>query len=398
MNFTFKHTKLACYYSYMSSAVAINFPPILFIFFHRQFGLSLIDLGALISLNFGVQMLTDIVGANMIGKKITYRQTIVTADSLVAAGLILLGILPQIMSAKLLALIIATIVYSVGCGLLEVIISPIIEAVPEDGKASNMAFLHSFYCWGQMIAILFSTVLLFLLGSGNWWIISIIWSVISTFTALLFLKVPVNSLPKEEKSSSYRLFKNKVFIICLLLMTASGAAEIAVAQWASMFVETALGVSKTVGDLLGPCIFAFLMGIARVIYAKFSEKLNLSNYIVLCGFLCVASYLAMVLVPNQYIALAAVGVVGFSVGIMWPGTLSLASAKFPLGGTAMFAYLAIFGDIGCTTGPAVAAAVSGNFSLFGSPLKAGMLACVIFPAAVVILTLILKKTRSVKNA
>ncbi len=398
MKFTFKHTKLACHCSYMSSAVAINFPPILFIFFHRQFGLSLIDLGALISLSFGVQMLTDIVGASIIDKKITYRQAVVTADSLVAAGLILLGILPQIMSAKFLALIIATIVYSVGCGLLEVIISPIIEAVPEDGKASNMAFLHSFYCWGQMVAILLSTVLLFILGSDNWWIISIAWSFVPIFTALLFLKVPLNSLPKEEKKSSYSLLKNKIFIICLLLMAASGAAEIAVAQWASMFVETALGVSKTVGDLFGPCMFAFLMVIARVIYAKYSEKLNLSNYIVSCGFLCVASYLVMVLVPNQYIALVAVAVVGFSVGIMWPGTLSLASAKFPLGGTAMFAYLAIFGDIGCTTGPALAAAVSENFTLFGSPLKAGILACVIFPAAVVILTLILKKTRSEKNA
>ena len=398
MKFTFKHTKLACYSSYMSSAVAINFPPILFIFFHKQFGLSLVDLGALISLNFGVQLITDIVCASIIDKKITYRQAAVTANSLVSAGLLLLGILPQLMSAKFLALIMATVVYSIGCGLLEVIISPIVEAVPEDAKASNMAFLHSFYCWGQMVAILFSTVLLFLLGNGNWWIISIIWAIIPFLAALLFSKVPLNTLPKEEKKSSINLFKNKVFIIFLLLMTASGAAEIAVAQWASMFVETALGVSKTTGDLLGPCVFALLMGIARVIYAKYSEKLNLSNYIVFCGVLCVISYLVMVLVPNQYIALAAVGVVGFSVGIMWPGTLSLASLKFPLGGTAMFAYLAIFGDIGCTTGPALAAAVSESTSLFGSPLKAGILACVVFPLLVVILTLILKKMRSEKNA
>ncbi len=382
----------------MSSAVAINFPPILFIFFHKQFGLSLVDLGALISLNFGVQMLTDIIGANTVDKKITYRQAAVTADSLVAAGLLLLGILPQLMSLKFLALIIATVVYSVGCGLLEVIISPVVEAIPEDGKASNMALLHSFYCWGQMAAILLSTVLLFTLGNNNWWIISIIWAIIPAFAALFFSKVPINTLPREEKKSSISLFKNKLFLIFLLLMTASGAAEIAIAQWASMFVETALGVSKTVGDLLGPCMFAILMGISRVIYAKYSEKLNLSNYIVFCGALCVISYLVMVLVPNKYVALAAVGVVGFSVGIMWPGTLSLASIKFPLGGTAMFAYLAIFGDIGCTTGPALAAAVSDSTSLFGSPLKAGILACVIFPVLVIILTVILKKMRSEKNA
>ncbi|MBO5733594.1 MAG: MFS transporter [Clostridia bacterium] len=398
MIFSFKHTKLACYSSYMSSAVAINFPPILFIFFHKQFDLSLVDLGALISLNFGVQMITDIIGASLIDKKITYRQAAVTANSLVSAGLLLLGILPQIMGAKFLSLIIATIVYSVGCGLLEVIISPIVEAVPEDGKASNMALLHSFYCWGQLVAILFTTILLFILGNSNWWIISILWSIVPVFAGLLFSKVPLNTLPKEDKKSSVSLFKNKTFIIFLLLMTASGAAEIAIAQWASMFVETALGVTKTVGDLLGPCMFALLMGVARVIYAKFSKKLNLSNYIVFCGILCIASYLVMVFVPNKYVALAAVGVVGFSVGIMWPGTLSLASVKFPLGGTAMFAYLAIFGDIGCTTGPALAATVSESTALFGSPLKAGILACVVFPVLVVVLTLTLNKMRSESNA
>lgn len=398
MNFTFKHTKLACYGGYTSSAVAINFPPILFIFFHKQFGLSLANLGALISLNFCVQMVTDIIGATLIDKKITCRQAAVTANSLVAAGLLLLGILPQVMGEKFAALTIATAVYSVGCGLLEVIISPIVEAVPEDGKASNMAFLHSFYCWGQLAAILFSTVMLFFLGNTNWWIISILWAILPVSAALLFSKVPLNTLPKEETKSSVSLFKNKIFLLFLLLMTASGAAEIAVAQWASMFVETALGVSKTTGDLLGPCMFALLMGISRVIYAKYAQKLNLSNYIVFCGILCVVSYLAMVLIPNKYIALAAVGIVGFSVGIMWPGTLSLASMKFPLGGTTMFAYLAIFGDIGCTAGPALAAAVSENAVIFGSPLKAGILACVIFPVLVVILTLILKKMRSEKNA
>jgi len=398
MKFSFKHTKLACYASYMSSAVAINFPPILFIFFHKQFGLSLVDLGMLISLNFGVQMVTDIIGASLIDKKITYRQAAVTANSLVSAGLLLLGILPQIIGAKFLALITATVVYSVGCGLLEVIISPIVEAVPEDGKASNMALLHSFYCWGQLSAILFSTILLFILGNNNWWVISILWAFVPVFAGLLFSKVPLGTLPKEEKKSSTSLFKNKIFIIFLLLMTTSGAAEIAIAQWASMFVETALGVTKTVGDLLGPCMFALLMGISRVIYAKFSDKLNLSNYIIFCGILCIASYLVMVFVPNKYVALAAVGVVGFSVGIMWPGTLSLASVKFPLGGTAMFAYLAIFGDIGCTTGPALAATVSETTTLLGSPLKAGILACVVFPVLVVALTIILKKMRSEGNA
>jgi len=382
----------------MSSAVAINFPPILFIFFQKQFGLSLAALGLLISLNFGVQMLTDIAGANIIEKKLTYKQAAVTADVLVSVGLLLLGVLPMVMNTKFLALILATIVYSVGCGLLEVIISPITEAIPEEEKASNMALLHSFYCWGQMVAILLTTVLLLILGSKNWWVISILWAILPGCVGILFSQVPINTLPKEESKSSLEMFKSKLFIIFLLLMTASGAAEIAVAQWASLFVETSLGVSKTVGDLLGPCVFAGLMGVSRVIYAKYSHKIDLYNYIIICAFVCIAGYLTAVFVPNQHIALAAVGVIGFSVGVMWPGTLSLASSRFPLGGAAMFAYLAIFGDIGCTTGPALAAAVSENFVLFNSPLKAGIAACVVFPAAVVILTMILKKTRKNKNA
>lgn len=398
MKLTFKHTKLACYGSYISSAVAINFPPILFIFFQKQFGLSLANLGFLISLNFAVQMLTDIAGASIIDKKITYRQAAVTADSFVSAGLLLLGILPVVVSSKFLALIIATIVYSVGCGLLEVIISPITEAIPEDTKSSNMALLHSFYCWGQMAAILVSTLLLIFLGSKNWWIISIFWAVIPASAAILFSKVPINTLPKEKEKSSANLFKNKFFIIFLLLMTAAGAAEIAVAQWASLFVETSLGVSKTIGDLLGPCMFAVLMGIARVVYAKYSHKLNLYNYIIVCAVACVFAYLVSVLIPNQYVALSAIGIIGFSVGIMWPGTLSLASVRFPFGGATLFAFLAIFGDIGCTVGPALAAAVSEKAMLFGSPLKAGLAACTVFPLAVVVLTFILKKTRKDENA
>lgn len=394
MKFTFKHTKLACYGGYATSAIASNFPPILFIIFHRQFGLSLLLLGTLISLNFGVQMITDLLGANIVDKKLGYRVSAIIANTLVAAGLILMGILPNIMSAKFLALIISTIVYAIGSGLLEVLVSPVVEAIPEDDKASNMVFLHSFYCWGQMGAILFTTLFLAVFGSKNWWIISILWSAVPLATALLFAQVPINTLPKEEKKSPLGLFKSKLFLIFLLLMTASGASEIAVSQWASLFVETALGVSKTIGDLLGPCMFALLMGISRIVYAKCADKLNLSNYIILCGIICIAAYITMVLVPNKYIALAAVGVVGFSVGIFWPGVLSLASRKFPLGGTALFAYLAIFGDIGCTSGPAVAAAVSENAQLLNSPLKAGLAVCTIFPVLVVLLTFVLKKMRS----
>ncbi len=393
MKLTFKHTKLACYGGYMTSAIASNFPPILFIIFQRDLGLSIGALGTLISLNFGIQMLTDILGAHYVDI-VGYRPSVVLANSLVASGMILMGILPVFMPLKFLALIIATVTYAIGSGLLEVLVSPIMEAIPSKEKAANMGFLHSFYCWGQLLSILVTTLFIAIFGGNNWHILCFIWSIIPIATALLFSQVPINQLPHEKNKSSLRIFKNKLFLVFLVLMTASGASEIAVSQWSSLFVETALGVYKTTGDLLGPCMFALFMGISRILYAKLSSKINLSDYIMFCGCLCTFAYLVMVFVPNNYISLASIGVIGFSVAVLWPGVLSLASEKFPLGGTAMFAYLAIFGDIGCTTGPLLTATVSKNFTLFGSPLRAGMSFCVIFPLLVVILTYITKKMRS----
>lgn len=393
MNFTFKHTKLACFGGYMTSAIASNFPPILFIIFQNELGLSIGSLGALISLNFGVQMITDIVGANYVDK-IGYRICAVAANLLVAFGVIFMGLLPLCMSAKFTALTIATVTYAIGSGLLEVLVSPIMEAIPSDKKSANMSFLHSFYCWGQFISILITTLFVAFSGGRDWWILCLFWSLIPFATALLFSKVPINHLPHEKNSSSFGIFKNKLFLVFLLLMTSSGISEIAVSQWASLFVETALGVSKITGDILGPCMFALLMGSSRIIYAKFSTKINLANYIMLCGVLCTFAYIIMAFVPNNYISLAMIGIIGFSVAMMWPGVLSLASEKFPLGGTALFAYLAIFGDIGCTTGPLLTAVVAEKFTLNGSGLRAGIAACLIFPALVAVLTFITKKMRS----
>lgn len=393
MTFTFKHTKLACYASYATSAIASNFPPILFIIFKRNFGLSIAALGTLISLNFGVQMIADTIGARYVDK-IGYRASAVLANSLVAAGVILMGVLPFFMTEKFLGLIIATITYALGSGLLEVLISPMMEAIPSDKKAANMSFLHSFYCWGQLLSILVTTLFIHLFGGDSWHIICFFWSVVPIFSALLFSKVPIATLPVDGHKSNLDIFKKKMFFVFLLLMTASGASEIVVSQWSSFFAETALGLSKTAGDLLGPCMFALLMGLGRIFYAKYSAKIALSDYIMLCGGLCVLAYLIMAFVPNDYISLAAIGVVGFSVSVMWPGVLSLASEKFPRGGTSMFAYLAIFGDIGCTVGPGVAALFSEKLTLNGSNLRGGIAICVIFPILVVILTYIIKKMRS----
>ncbi len=393
MTYTYKHTKLACYSSYATSAIASNFPPILFIIFKRDFGLSIAALGTLISLNFGVQMLSDIIGARYVDK-IGYRTSAVLANSLVAAGVILMGLLTFFMTEKFLGLIIATITYAIGSGLLEVLISPVMEAIPSDKKSANMSFLHSFYCWGQLISIIVTTLFIRIFGGDNWQIICFFWSLVPIFSAVLFSKVPIATLPVDENKSTLDIFKNKMFFVFLLLMTASGASEIVISQWSSLFVETALGLSKTAGDLFGPCMFALLMGLGRIFYAKYSTKISLSDYIILCGALCVLAYLIMAFVPNDYVSLAAIGVVGFSVSVMWPGVLSLASEKFPASGTSMFAYLAIFGDIGCTAGPGVAALFSKKLTLNGSSLRGGIAVCVVFPILVVILTYIIKKMRS----
>ena len=393
MKLTFKHTKLACYCGYMTCAIASNFPPVLFIIFQKEFGLSIGALGALISLNFGVQLLADIMGAYYV-EKIGYRPSAIIANFLVASGLIFMGILPLVLSAKFLALAISTITYAIGSGISEVLLSPVIEAIPSDEKSANMSILHSFYCWGQLLSILITTAFIAFFGSKNWNILCFVWALVPIFSALLFTKVPINQLTGTKHTSSLNIFKNRIFLLFLVLMIVSGASEIAVSQWASLFVETALGVSKSLGDLLGPCMFALLMGISRIFYAKQNSKINLANYIIFCGSLCVFGYILMAFIPNNYISLAAIGLIGFSVGVMWPGSLSLASEKFPSGGTAMFAYLAIFGDIGCTSGPAIAAFVSEYITLNGSALKAGLAVCTIFPVAVVALTCIIKKMRS----
>jgi len=338
-------------------------------------------------------MIADIIGARYVDK-IGYRTSAVLANSLVAAGVILMGVLPFFMTEKFLGLIISTITYALGSGILEVLISPVMEAIPSDKKAANMSFLHSFYCWGQLLSILVTTLFIHLFGGDSWHIVCFFWSVVPIFSALLFSKVPIATLPVDVHKSNLDIFKNKMFFVFLLLMTASGASEIVVSQWSSFFAETALGFSKTAGDLLGPCMFALLMGLGRIFYAKYSAKIALSDYIMLCGGLCVLAYLIMAFVPNDYISLAAIGVVGFSVSVMWPGVLSLASEKFPRVGTSMFAYLAIFGDIGCTSGPTVAAFFSDKLSLGGSGLRGGIAVCVVFPLLVVILTYIIKKMRS----
>ncbi len=375
----YKRTKYACYLGYVSSAIINNFAPLLYVTFMTEFKFSATMIGFLIAINFAVQMSVDFFGARY-AERIGYKRMICTGCLFCAAGLALLGVLPYILPSYT-AIAIATVIYAIGGGIMEVLVSPIVEAIPGDNKASTMSMLHSFYAWGQLLVVVASTVYFVLFSTTHWRVLSAIWAVVPLLAFCLFINAPVNVFAEGEARIPFReIFSNKIFIIFMVLMLTAGASELAVAQWISAYAEKGLNVSKTMGDLLGTSLFALCMGIARIVYGFFGEKLNLKKYMFFCGILCVAGYLIATLMPVEIIALLGCGLVGFSVGIMWPGTLSIAAKYFPQGGTAIFGILAMAGDIGCMAGPGLVAFVAEYLTLNGSDLKAGMLASIVFPA------------------
>ena len=344
----------------------------------------------MISLNFLIQLSVDFLSAFFINK-IGYRPCIVAAHILAACGLVGLTILPEIMPPYA-GLLLSTILYAIGGGLLEVIVSPLVEACPTDGKSAAMSFLHSFYSWGCVLVIVVSTLLFRVLGIHNWRVAAYIWAVIPAVNAVFFTHVPIAPVVKEGKEMTIlQLFKTKLFWILMLLMTASGAAELAIAQWASAFAESGLKVSKTIGDLAGACMFAVMMGLGRVFYGKFAERINLEKYIMGCGGICVVSYLLAVAPVGAVVNLIGCALAGLGVGIVWPGMLSVAAVRCPRGGTAMFALLALGGDIGCFLGPTVVGMVSGSS---GDNLKIGILAAVVFPVIIIIGMLLLRRLKT----
>lgn len=389
----YKGTVISCYIGYVSQAIVNNFSPLLFVMFGNEFNISLSQLSLMIALNFGVQLLTDLAAARFVDR-IGYRPLVVLAHFLCAAGLALLGVLPYIM-APYLGLIIATVLSAIGGGLIEVIVSPIIEACPSDNKAAAMSLLHSFYCWGQMAVVLVSTLVFRFAGLGSWRAVAGLWALIPFVNAFLYMRVPINALPSEEGHSGlFSMFKNKTFIIFFFMMLCAGASELSMSQWASAFAEEGLGVSKAMGDLLGPCMFAVFMGIARVFYGKFGAKISLSKFMAASSALCVVAYAVTVLSPYPLLSLGGCALCGLAVGIMWPGTFSMASAAIPLGGTSMFAMLALAGDTGCTSGPSLAGKIADTF---GSDIKYGFAFAAVFPVVMLILSLVrVRKENKIK--
>lgn len=386
----FRHTVRACYAGYITQAAVNNFAPLLFLTFQREYGIPLTQIGMLITINFFTQLMTDLLSAKF-ADRIGYRKCAVGAHIFAAVGLLGLGIFPEIFPTPFMGLIAAVILYAVGGGLIEVLVSPIVEACPGDAKSGAMSLLHSFYCWGQVLTVLVSTLFFRIFGIDDRILLALIWAVIPALNAVYFCFVPINPITEEGVGlSAGQLFRDKRFLLLMLLMVCAGASELAVSQWASAFAESALHVSKTVGDIAGPCAFAVLMGTARAVYGKNSEKIPLRKMMAGSAALCIVTYLMISLSPSPAVSLAGCALCGMSVGILWPGTFSLASKTIPEGGTAMFAYLALAGDLGCLAGPEVVSLLSGN------GLKTGILAAVIFP--VIMLTGVLAAVKKAADA
>ena len=345
-------------------------------------------IGRLILINFGTQIVADILSVKYVDR-IGYRKAAVMAHIFCSIGLMSLGVLPLIMPVPYMGLVIAVMIYAIGGGIIEVLVSPIVEFLPGDEKASAMSLLHSFYCWGQVGVVLLTTLLLKVIGSSYWFVLPILWAFIPLYNIKNFLKVPIIEPHEDAPTMSIgELLSTRGFVIALLLMLCAGASEITMSQWSSLFAEKGLQVPKVVGDLLGPCLFAVLMGIGRSIYGIWGHKINLNRALMASGILCVICYAVTIFVQNPLISLLGCAVTGLSVSLMWPGTFSVTSATYPMGGTAMFGMLAIFGDIGAAVGPWIAGVVS---DAVGLGLKAGLLVAIVFPVILVIGVMLLKK-------
>lgn len=376
---------------YIVQAVVNNFTPLLFLFFQRSYDILLSQITLLVTFNFGVQLLVDLLSVGFVDR-IGYRVSMVAAHILAAAGLVLLTILPEILPSPFAGILIAVMVYAIGGGLLEVLVSPVVEACPSDNKEKAMSMLHSFYCWGHAGVVLISTLFFYAAGIENWKILAVIWAVIPVVNAVAFTRVPIAALMEEGETGLRlkELFKIKVFWVLLIMMMCAGASEQAVSQWASTLAEKGLGISKTAGDLAGPMAFALLMGTSRLFYGKYGDRIHLDRFMIYSSCLCILSYLGISLLPIPQLGLIACAVCGLSVGIMWPGTFSKAAAALPRGGTAMFAMLALGGDVGCSGGPTVVGMVSGAL---GDDLKKGILAGVLFPVLLLIGIILCRKTK-----
>ena len=387
----YQKTMYACFIGYIVQAVVNSFVPLLFVTFQNTYHIPLSQITLLITINFVVQLCVDLLSAGFVDK-IGYRASMILAHICAAAGIGLLTVLPEILPNAFAGILLAVVVYAIGGGLLEVLVSPIIEACPTDNKEAAMSLLHSFYCWGCTGVVLVSTIFFAIFGTVHWKVLAWLWMLLPIGNMILFTQVPIYSLHEEgEKGMTMgELFREKIFWMLMVMMVCAGASEQAVSQWASTFAELGLGISKTLGDLVGPMAFSILMGTARLIYGKYGDRMDLERFMKLSTLLCIASYLLIAFVPVPAVELVGCAVCGFSVGIMWPGTFSKASASLKRGGTVLFAFLALAGDLGCSGGPTVVGFIS---SAFGNNLRIGIGAAILFPVLLLVALFAMKKKK-----
>lgn len=392
-------TKIACYTGYFVQAIINNLAPLFYVIFQNEFEINYTKISWLIMLNFVTQLFVDIMSVKVI-EKLGYRVSIVFAHVFSSLGLFLLGVLPRAMENHYIGLVIPIIIYATGSGLIEVLVSPIVEGLPLENKSGEMSLLHSFYCWGQMSVVLFTTIAIKFAGSENWVYAPMLWAMIPFINMFMFMKVPIfPPVPEgEDEMKVSELFKSGTFILLALLMLCAGASELAMSQWASTFAEESLGVDKLTGDLLGPCLFALLMASARVVFGLVGDKVDVKKVLTFSAGLCVTAYLLSTLSKSPIVSLIGCGLCGLSVATMWPGVFSFAAKIFPRGGTPLFAMLAVFGDFGCAFGPWLAGVVSDGVrasTITFDPLKFGLMIAVVFPITMIITISVLSKKKNI---
>ena len=391
----YRKTKTACYLGFITQAIAANFAPLLFLKFHYDYNISLGNIALISTCFFFTQLLVDLFCAKFVDR-IGYRICIVASQACAAVGLIGLALLPDLLPNPFAGILCSVILYAIGSGLIEVLGSPIVEACPFENKEATMSLLHSFYCWGSVGTILISTLFFLVFGMDSWKYLSALWALIPIVNIYNFATCPIEHLVEDGVGMGIReLFRKPLFWLAVCLMVCSGASELAMAQWASAYAEAALGLSKTIGDLAGPCMFAVTMGISRVIFGKYGGKMDLMKFMTGSGILCVACYLLASLSSNPLLGLIGCIACGFSVGIMWPGTISISSERFPMGGTAMFALLAMAGDLGGSIGPGIVGRMT---QYAGDDIRVGMSVGLVFPIVLLLMLFILGRTKKPSSA
>lgn len=384
----YKKTIYACFVGYIIQAIINNFLPLLFLILQKQYEISLQRITMLITINFAVQLTVDFLAA-IFADKVGYRKSIMLAHILSATGLLLLPVLPDLLP-PFTGIVIAVVLYAVGGGLLEVLISPIMEACPTDNKETAMSLMHSFYCWGQVGVVLMSALFFQFAGIENWKLLSVLWAIVPILNGIFFSRVPIASLLSDDEKGMTigELCRSRLFWILMLMMLCSGASELSVSQWASYFAEHGLHISKTYGDLAGPMAFAVCMGSARTVFGKFGDRIKLDYFMTGSAVLCVVSYLMISIIRVPVVNLFGCALCGLSVGIMWPGTFSKAAASIRRGGTVLFSLLALAGDIGCSGGPTVVGIIS---NIAGGNMQTGIQVATVFPICITVCLLLLRR-------